>query len=244
MRGGYRVSKFSEYQGYSDRANYIKGTDIPSWMKGFASNAENFVKSEQENSSPLGRVAVTIVNHSRERDEANLYQNMYSIMNGSSPRFSSVDEKVRYYQEKTGLKDYLKKIQADLQIKEAAQEILQAVAEDDSEQDDSEGLKKKDYKTPIIFEEFPGIEASVREVAQRNHLLPIPAIINIISENLSNSYVRRELLLDENLYRYINDVLSGVTYPQYDSSVFFTGEVGEGSAISSTEDPFSTLRGG
>lgn len=246
MRGSYRVSKFSEYQGYSDRANYVKGTEIPYWMKGFARNAEAFVKSEQENAHPLGRVAVTIVNHNRERDEANIYQSMYSVMNGSRPTFSSVDEKVKDYHKKTGLESYLQKIKADLQVKEAAKEILRAAAEESDDEtgaESPESVKKKDSIVPRIFIEIPGIEGSVRETVSKNHLLPIPAIVNIIAENLSNQYVKRELLLDDDLFRYINNIIISVSKPSADIGRFFSGDSSDGAAITSNDDPFSTLRG-
>src|SRR6266576_835916 len=86
-RGGFRIS-VGEYE--QDKA------EVPNWLKQFADTIR-------------GKSAVEVA---RDERTESISEQINSIM-GSSSKFSTTEEAVAHYQEKTGLKEYLNRLEAN-----------------------------------------------------------------------------------------------------------------------------------
>jgi len=215
-RGGFKIIRCNEQH---EKAKDSRDHAIPSWMGGIASKAEQILEKEEQR-----KKAVTVVDHARER-QVSIHEQMYAIMNGKKPLYSSVEEAVTDYQKKTGLIDHLKNIQAESSVKEAAEHILSVTAESDS---------------PIILESYPYIGKYIDNITSSNPHLSIPAIIYMIAENFESDGVGSRELDDPNLARYINKILinkAPVTHEDY-------GAIGRDDVDSTfkEDDAFGLLR--
>lgn len=220
MRGPLKIALMSE----EDNAivEQERRVDIPYWMREFAAKAEQFVKQEE-----IRKEAVTVVDHVRERQQS-MYEQMYSIMNGKKPLYSSVEEAVSDYQKKTGLIDHLQKIQADQNLTAIAQQILSVDEE------------KKNSEKPKVLESFPVVENYIDNVIRSNPHLSVPAIIHMLAENFENDGVDTVMLNDPELARYISSKISEHLTPNTDNY----SAIGTGLDISyENDDPFAILRG-
>lgn len=94
--------------------------------------AEKMAVEEQAAKFPQVKTAgsKTAVEVARER-QPSVYEMMSSIVSGQKPKFSSVEEAVKDYQERTGLVDYLKAQTAEGQRAALASVIVQAGEEGD-----------------------------------------------------------------------------------------------------------------
>jgi len=199
-RGGIKITRTS---GELDTPS-ASDSNVPDWIKEFASKAEQMVTAEQMRQ----KEAVTVVDHARERQES-VYNQMYAIMNGKKPLYSSVEEAVTDYQKKTGLNDYLEKIQTESQMKAAAAHILAKAKADEDE------AEKKTLKSdcPMVFSSHPQVEGFIANVLDSNSRIPIPALIHMIAENFEVDGVDSNHLDDPALSQYISDELASRERP-------------------------------
>ncbi len=193
MRGGFKITQCAEQHEPSTRSS---DSNVPSWMAGLAAKAEEILAAEKQR-----KEAVTVVDHSRER-QMSIHDQMYAIMNGKKPLYSSVEEAVSDYQKKTGLSDHLERIQSESSIKSAAAKILAASAD---EPEDSE--KKNSEDRALVLDSHPNVSAYIDDVVKKNPRLSIPAILHMIAEDFSIDGVGSRELDDPNLARYINKAL-------------------------------------
>jgi hypothetical protein len=191
-RGGIKITRTS---GELDTPS-VSDSNVPDWMKEFASKAEQMVTTEEKRQ----KEAVTVVDHSRERQQS-VYHQMHAIMNGKKPLYSSVEEAVTDYQKKTGINDYLEKIQSESQMKSAAAQII-AKADADSEK------KTLKLESPMVFQSHPQVKGFIKNILDSNSSAPIPAIIHMIAENFEVDGVSEEQLDDSALSQYISHELS------------------------------------
>jgi len=103
-------------------------SSCPAWLDSFARQLA--VKESK-----------TAVEVARERNQQSIYQQMSALISNptGSSKFSSVDEIVEDYQNRTGLSEYLKKIQSapKKDIKTIASQIIEA-----SEKKEADSKKK------------------------------------------------------------------------------------------------------
>src|SRR5690242_2958920 len=190
-RGGFKITRCGE-----GSEEVKESTSVPNWMSEFASQAKHIV----EKSDKQQKEAVTVVDRSRNNTPT-IYEQMYAIMNGKKPLYSSVEEAVADYQKKTGLTDHLNNIQAESSVKAAARKILEASEDFPSEKKNSEEIE------PIVFEKAPHLKKAIEKCVTENPGLSIPAILHIIAERMGSDVVSSSDLDDPNLSRYINKLL-------------------------------------
>lgn len=197
-RGGIKITRSGDDVEHT-------ASEIPSWMSEFASKAEQIIQAEERQ-----KEAVTVVDHARERQDS-IYQQMYAIMNGKKPLYSSVEEAVIDYQKKTGLNDYIKQIQSESSVKEAASQIISAAGSDcgcspDCDCEDCQAEKKTPKSEDVkLFTTFPNTERYVNNVLDTNPKLSVPAVIHMIAENFEADGVDSNHLDDDNLMRFISN---------------------------------------
>lgn len=174
-RSGLKIALNSEH----GNAIQTKSEKIPDWMHEFASTVND-------------KSAVTVVDNARNR-EPSIYDQMYSIMTGKRPLYSSVEEAVIDYQKKTGLSEVFKinSVQA------CAKKILQASEDDES----------AEKKTPVIFSKIPEFQEILDSLVKENIELSIPAILHTVAERFEPDGISSSDLDDPNLAIYINDLI-------------------------------------
>lgn len=182
MRGGFKVTKCSDERPEKERETELKG-----WLKNFAERVVGEHKT-----------AVEVVRHT----QPSIYDQLNQIMNGKKRLYSSVEEAVKDYQEKTGLKNYLNQISAGNKekIKNAAAKILAASEE-------AEAIEEKKNLTPEIFNKHPYIETYIENVIAANPYIKIPVLLHKIGERFARAGIAQVDLDDPALARYINNVL-------------------------------------
>jgi hypothetical protein len=99
--------KKSGYKTFS-RDNNVESSELPSWMEAFADSLKE---------ADINQTAVEVA---RKRDATSIADEINSIMNGRHTH-SSVEDAIKYYQERTGLAEYINKIQAQ---KEQVKKVL------------------------------------------------------------------------------------------------------------------------
>lgn len=82
-----------------------------SWLEDFAE--QMYLKEQTTKTASLTKearavTAVEVARNSRTQAQPSIYEMMSAIVSGNKPKFSSVDEAVKHYQESTGLAQYLK----------------------------------------------------------------------------------------------------------------------------------------
>lgn len=110
------------------------------WLEAFA---EKMAVQEQTAKTPpstktAGSKSAVEVARDRQQDQPSIYEMMSSILSGQKPKYSSVEEAVLDYQNRTGLAQYLK-AQSEDRIKDIAFQIAQASEEEDECCADDEG---------------------------------------------------------------------------------------------------------
>jgi len=221
-RGGFKITRCSEQH---ETPTDSRDHNVPYWMAGIAAKAEELVKVEEQR-----KEAVTVVDHSREK-QTSIHEQMYAIMNGKRPLYSSVEEAVTDYQKKTGLYDHIQNIQTQSSMKEAAAQILSATAEKKSAEDDR----------ALVLDSHPSIKSYIDDITKSNPNLSVPAALHMIFENFSNEGVGSREIDDPNLARYINKQLIDKSTKSTEN---FSG-IGrdDGETSFENEDAFGLLRG-
>lgn len=231
-RGGFKITRCSDQHENPGRS---QDSNVPSWMSEFASKAEGIVAE----SEVATKEAVTVVDRARDRNTPSVYEQMYAIMNGKKPLYSSVDEAVADYQQKTGLTQHLNQIQAEndkSSIESIAKQIVEA-------SEGSEELEKKNSEEgPLIFTIAPAAKDYLDNIVSGNPSLSIPAIIHMVAENFGIDGVSSEHLDDENLSRYISDLLARNAPHYRDESSAMGRDLGLNFESDQNEDAFGGLR--
>lgn len=264
-RGGFKITRCGDQHEEPGRS---QDSNVPSWMSGFASKAEKMVQADEA----AKKEAVTVVDRARDRNIPTVYEQMYAIMNGKKPLYSSVEEAVTDYQKKTGLTQHLEKIQAgsnksDInaiakQIVEASSGLDEAYVSDCPEhggyagmecpecRTDSQGaddLEKKNSESdkndsPLIFTVIPSVKDYVDNVVSGNPSLSIPAIVHMIAENFEGDGASSEHLDDENLAHYVSKLLADNAPHHRDESGAMGRDLGLNFESDQNEDAFGGLR--
>lgn len=109
----------------TDEISREPSNNCPNWLEQFAERMVVSTEAAKQKTS---------VEVARERgnDAPSIFEMMSAIVSGTKPKYSSVDEAVEDYQERTGVKNYLRR-KAEDKVMEAAKKILAQTANDDEE---------------------------------------------------------------------------------------------------------------
>jgi len=117
----------SAFNRITEFGNQEHSSNCPDWLEQFAEK-----QLLKEATVTTKKTAVEVARQRCEK-QPSIFELMSSIVSGAKPKFSSVEEVVADYQEKTGLGDYLKR-KSELRIDNVAKKILaQTSLEDESE---------------------------------------------------------------------------------------------------------------
>lgn len=150
--------------------------DMPYWLESLADSLANKEKS-----------AVEV---SRERNEYDSITDQISSVISGKSKFSTVEDAVAHYQERTGLAAYLNQIHAgtDLVKKKASQDEIEI---------------------PELLIKFPEIKFFIDNIVKTRHgLIHIPAIQNDIADIYKRQGITDSDIHSTELMKYISDVIS------------------------------------
>lgn len=164
----------------------------PTWLERFAQ--EQAAKEESELKKEAAE-ARTIVDYGRNRGQRpsgpSIYDQMHAIMNGGRPaRAGSVDEVVQQYQERTGLKNYLKQTSAQSKLASIASQIKAVAQPVDEEELELEEVDPGEFglDIPIAGEEEMSLEGGDEPLVSEDVPTdeePIEAQVDIPLEELT-----------------------------------------------------------
>lgn len=102
------------------------------WLEDFAE--QMYLKEQTTKTASLQKearavTAVEVARNQRTQSAPSVYEMMSAIVSGNKPKFSSVDEAVKHYQESTGLAQYLKAQEDDRMASYAA--LVSSIGDDD-----------------------------------------------------------------------------------------------------------------
>lgn len=164
---GYRTMPIVE----RSRDDIEQSPALPSWMKDFAKNLE------KTSVQPY-------------RDES-IFDQISSVMNGTKPKYSNVEDAVRDMQERSGLSAYKNKVEAQGKTQKKAQH---AQPTEQTQQADVNLFKLK----PQIKDTFDNY------IEDTNGNLSIPSIVEKIKSIHQNDISDDSSWDDESLLKYIN----------------------------------------
>jgi hypothetical protein len=99
------------------------------WLEDFAEQMalkEQVTKNARLTKEARAVTAVEVARNQRTQAQPSIYEMMSAIVSGNKPKFSSVEEAVKDYQERTGLAQYLKAQEDDRMAAYAALVVAQA----------------------------------------------------------------------------------------------------------------------
>jgi hypothetical protein len=172
-RGGFKITRISETE--TGRSS--------DWMDGFANRVANV------------DTATNAVQAARARDQQSLIDQITAIMGGDRPRFSSVQAAVEDYQERTGLKEWLKLT---------------------AEQNENQTKQAQDLgmgSLPQIFNKFPqdlqnDIATFVRNKVETHHgNVQVPAIVEDVVQTFRQRGVSPRDVNDTEFEKFISDCI-------------------------------------
>lgn len=178
------------YNGSFQRTDEIsvERNNCPNWLENFAQN--------------LSKNAVEVA-RDRDAHTPSIYEMMSSIVNKQKPKFSSVEEAVKAYQDRTGLSEYLKRTSSN-HMENLAKNIVEASMEDDA----ANLMPKEDcLDTPAIVKEIPELENYIINSIETNHGIQIPALLHSIVEVFGRKGVDQQIFNDPTLLKWLNQIM-------------------------------------
>ena len=215
--------------GFDRSGEYETGASrgMPTWMEQFAAN-----EAKKES-----RTAVDVARN-RSSADYNIYQQMNAILNGNSSKYSSVEDKVRAYQEQTGLLEHLKRMSEDKEKRlETIANKIKAAAEDE---------KEPEGEAVVLLARIPEVEAFVNNVIDTNYGIQLPAIQHMILDTFRRDGVKEEDVDDVSFCKWVNSVMIDKKRPESHDY----GNLGRGVGVrqeyggygrDGNRDPFSSL---
>lgn len=174
-RGGFKITRTSMGESSGDRVD---------WLDSFAR------KIEEASKSPTNAVDVA-----RVRDQRSLLDQISSIVSRQAK--GSVEDKVQEYQDKTGLKEYLRRMSA---IKEEERKKLA--------QESTVG------ELPESFNNFPeklrnDIKTFIRNKCETHHgNIQVPALVEEVSRTFRQAGVQPQDVNDMQFEKFISDQIA------------------------------------
>lgn len=180
MRGGIKINR-TQY-------DYETGERVD-WLDAFAQRIIDTAAVQAPE-------PVNAVQQARARDQSMLEQ-ITSIVSG---RHNSVESKVREYQDKIGLNDYLRNVNAD-NLKHIAQKIAA----------DSAILTNDHHELPGSFDRLPpkvrdDVKNFIRNKCETHHgNIQVPALVEDVSKTFRNAGIQPHDVNDQQFERYLNE---------------------------------------
>lgn len=175
-RGGFKITRTTMGEDSGDRVD---------WLDAFARKIEEVSKSP-----------VNAVEAARARDQRSLLDQISSIVSRQAGPSFSVEDKVQEYQDKTGLKEYLRRMSA---VKEEERKKL-------AQEDQSE--------LPDNFSKFPeniknDIKTFIRNKCETHHgNIQVPALVEEVSRTFRQSGVQPQDVNDMHFEKFISDQIA------------------------------------
>lgn len=176
-RGGFKITRVTMNENSGDRVD---------WLDAFARRLEEVSKS-----------SLTAVEQARARNEQSLLDQISNIMSRQVRNSASVEDKVQEYQDKTGLKEYLRRMSAareQEQRKNAQQEDISELPENF---DKFSNKIKEDIKT------------FVRNKCETHHgNIQVPALVEEVSRTFRQAGVQPQDVNDMHFEKFISDQIA------------------------------------
>lgn len=175
-RGGIKITKTTMGESSGDRID---------WLDSFAQ------KIEQASKSPLNAVDAA-----RSRDQRSLLDQISSIMSRQSRQSSSVEDKVQEYQDKIGLKEYLRRMSAH-------EEDRKKIAQEDSMGELPKNFDKFSDKIKNDIKTF------IRNKCKTHHgNIQVPALVEEVSRTFRQMGVQPQDVNDMQFEKFVSDQIS------------------------------------
>lgn len=171
-RGGFKITRTTMGENYGDRVD---------WLDSFARKIEEVSKSP-----------TTAVEAARSRDQQSILDQISSIMSRQA-RPSSVEDKVQEYQDKIGLKEYLRRMAL------SKENVQKKVAQDDIQE------------LPEAFNKFPenlknDIKTFIKNKCDTHHgNIQVPALVEEVSRTFRQRGVQPQDINDMQFEKFISD---------------------------------------
>lgn len=176
-RGGLKITRVTMGETHGDRVD---------WLDAFAK------KIEEASKSPLNAVE-----HARARNEQSLLDQISNIMSRKVRDASSVEDKVREYQDKTGLNEYLRRMSA---AKEAERK---KTAQEESVGDLPESFNKFSDKIKSDIKTF------IRNKCETHHgNIQVPALVEEVSRTFRQAGVQPQDVNDMHFEKFVSDQIA------------------------------------
>lgn len=180
-RGGLKINRVDP--------NFTDRSDRVDWLDSFADAVEKISKDP-----------TTAVEAARSRDIAN-YTDQISAIISRKQDYNSVEGVVQYYQNQTGLTDYLKRVQSE-KIEEANRKIAQEIMEaaDGMENDLPESFGKLSDKDREDIKNF------IRNKCETHHgNIQVPALVEEVSQTFRQKGIEPQDVNDTKFEKFISD---------------------------------------
>lgn len=165
----------------------VERSSCPDWLENFAKNLST----------------KTAVEVNKDTKTPSIYEMMSSIVNKQKPKFSSVEEAVKSYQERAGLSEYIKRT-ANKNIEDLAKNIIEASIEESTnlipENEDS-------ADAPAIIKDIPELENYIINSIETNHGIQIPALLHSIIEVFGRNGIDQQIFTDIKLLKWLNKII-------------------------------------
>lgn len=176
-RGGLKITRVTMGESRGDRVD---------WLDAFAKNIEEASKS------PLNAVE-----QARARNEQSLLDQISNIMSRKVRDASSVEDKVREYQDKTGLNEYLRRMSA---AKEAERK---KTAQEESVGELPESFNKFSDKIKGDIRTF------IRNKCETHHgNIQVPALVEEVSRTFRQAGVQPQDVNDMHFEKFVSDQIA------------------------------------
>jgi hypothetical protein len=145
-------------------SKYVRHSSVVSRQADQSIDEDHWLKRFQDN---LVKDAV------QPRDNASLFDQINSIMNGSKSKYTSVDAAVKEMQERSGLTAYLNNVKVSEDNTEDNKKVTAS--------DNQPAIDKKVDLTPVVIKKHPPIKMTLENyIRDTKGNLPVPAIIEKI----------------------------------------------------------------
>lgn len=179
-RGGFKITR--------NNWDYERGERVD-WLDAFARKIEDASKEP--------RTAVEQARARDAQDYQSLFEQITSIVSRQSGRQNAVETKVQEYQDKTGLKEYLRRMNA------AKEEERKKVAQD-----------PEIGQLPKAFSKFPpkvqeDIKNFIRNKCETHHgNIQVPALVEEVSKTFRNAGIQPQDVNDMHFEKFVSDEIS------------------------------------
>lgn len=175
-RGGIKITKVTMNKNSGDRVD---------WLDAFADGLESISKS------PL-----TAVEQARARNEQSLLDQISNIMSRKVINLSSVEDKVQEYQDKTGLKEYIRR----MSVKEQERK---KIAQEESVGELPENFNKFSDKIKEDIKTF------IRNKCETHHgNIQVPALVEEVSRTFRQVGIQPQDVNDMYFEKFVSDQIA------------------------------------